>query len=66
MVTPWMAATLVSIASGQQAAPNAPTLRTDNSFLGIATYPLWEGTAPGALGTGDLDISTLTLFRRDL
>ena len=56
-------ATLVSTAWGQQAAPNAPTPRTDNSFLGIATFPLWEGGAPGALGTGDLDIPTLTLFR---
>lgn len=58
-----MTATLVSTASGQKAAPNAPTPRTDNSFLGIATYPLWEGGAPGALGTGDLDIPALTLFR---
>jgi acetyl esterase/lipase len=63
IATLWMTATLVSIASGQQAAPNAPTPRTDNSFLGIETYPLWEGGAPGALGTGDLDIPTLTLFR---
>lgn len=58
-----MTATLVSTASGQQAAPNAPTPRTDDSFPGIATYPLWDGGAPGALGTGDLDIPTLTVFR---
>lgn len=57
----WMAATLVSTASGQQTAP--PTPRANNSFLGIATYPLWEGRAPGALGTGDLDTPTLTMFR---
>ncbi|HSU59666.1 MAG TPA: hypothetical protein VLI55_10165, partial [Bryobacteraceae bacterium] len=63
IATFWITATLVSTAWGQQAAPNAPTPRTDNSFLGIATFPLWEGGAPGALGTGDLDIPTLTLFR---
>jgi acetyl esterase/lipase len=58
--TLWMVATLVSAASGQQAAL---TPQTDNTFLGIATYPLWEGGAPGALGTGDLDVPMLTVFR---
>ncbi len=56
----WMMATLVSSASGQQ---GAPIPLTDNSFLGIATYRLWEGDAPGALGTGDLDVPMLTVFR---
>jgi acetyl esterase/lipase len=60
IATLWTVASLVSTASGQQ---TAPTPRTDDSFLGIATYPLWEGGAPGALGTGDLDIPMLTLFR---
>src|SRR4051794_1879194 len=60
IATLWMVASLVSTASGQQ---TAPTPRTDDSLLGIATYPLWEGGAPGALGTGDLDIPMLTLFR---
>ena len=32
-------------------------------FLGIATLPLWEGRAPGALGDGPADVPTLTLFR---
>src|SRR4051794_10066728 len=59
IATLWMVASLVSTASGQQ---TAPTPRTDDSLLGIATYPLWEGGAPGALGTGDLDIPMLTLF----
>lgn len=63
IATLWMTATLVSTVWGQQPAPNAPIPQTDNSFLGIATYQLWEGGAPGALGTGDLDIPTLTLFR---
>ncbi len=58
-----MTAALVNIAAAQQGAPNAPMPRTENSFLGIATYPLWEGGAPGALGTGDLDIPMLTLLR---
>src|SRR5579863_4925768 len=60
IVTLWMVATLGGTAAGGQ---TAPTPRTDNSFLGIATYALWEGGAPGALGTGDLDFPTLTLFR---
>lgn len=51
-------AALTSLAVGQQ-----PTPSTENPFLGIATYPLWQGTAPGALGTADLDVPTLTLFR---
>ena len=60
IATLWIVATLVSTASGQQAAP-IPL--TDNSFLGIATYRLWEGGAPGALGTGDLDVPMLTVLR---
>jgi acetyl esterase/lipase len=55
-----MLGTLVSTAPAQQAAP---TPLTDNSFLGIATFPLWEGGAPGALGTSDLDVPMLTVFR---
>lgn len=34
-----------------------------DSFLGIATFPLWETAAPGALGTAVDDIPTLTMFR---
>lgn len=48
-------------------AANAQTTRTDlpapDNFLGIATYPLWEGDAPGALGKEQADVPTLTLFR---
>ena len=54
---------LVGLAGAQDAVPNAPTPRTENSFLDIATYPLWPGGAPGALGTGEGDIPMLTLFR---
>jgi acetyl esterase/lipase len=60
IATLWMIATLVSAASGQQPAL---TPQTDNTFLGITTYRLWEGGAPGALGTGDLDVPMLTVFR---
>lgn len=35
-------------------AANAQTTRADlpppDNFLGIATFPLWDGDAPGALG----------------
>lgn len=55
--------TLVGSASAQQSPANALRPRTENPFLDIATYPLWEGGAPGALGTGDLDTPMLTLFR---
>lgn len=55
-----MIAALVSAAFGQQ---SAPVPRADNNFLGITAYSLWEGGAPGALGTSDLDVPTLTLFR---
>ena len=32
-------------------------------FLDIATFPLWEGGAPGAAGSGEADVPTLTVFR---
>jgi acetyl esterase/lipase len=59
----WMAGTLIGIACAQENVPNGLTPQSENSFLGIATYPLWEGGAPGALGTGDLDTPMLTVFR---
>lgn len=37
--------------------------QSENSFLGVATYPLWQGGAPGALGTDDLDTPIITVFR---
>ena len=36
---------------------------TSDSFLGIATFPLWEGNAPGALGNAVDDVPTMTIFR---
>lgn len=37
--------------------------QAQDGFLGIATYRLWEGDAPGAMGNESSDIPTLTLFR---
>jgi acetyl esterase/lipase len=34
-----------------------------NPFLGLATYRLWDGDAPGARGSAEEDVPTLTLFR---
>ncbi len=47
------------LATGALAQPAG----AENRFLGIATYRLWEGDAPGALGKEDMDVPTLTLFR---
>ena len=39
------------------------TLGQSDSFLGIATFPLWEGGAPEALGNAADDVPTITIFR---
>lgn len=44
-------------AAAEEPQPNAP-----DPGLGIATVRLWDGEAPGALGTADADIPTLTTF----
>jgi acetyl esterase/lipase len=41
----------------------AATPRSEDAFLGIATYRLWDGDAPASHGTEDLDVPTLTVFR---
>ena len=51
---------LASAASAQTARAGLPA---PDNFLGIATIPLWEGDAPGALGNEPVDVPTLTLFR---
>jgi acetyl esterase/lipase len=53
---------LAGVASGQVPAPPAGMVSEDR-FLGIATFRLWDGGAPGAIGRADADIPTLTLFR---
>jgi acetyl esterase/lipase len=40
-----------------------PELPAPDSFLGIATLPLWETGAPEALGKTPADTPTLTIFR---
>src|SRR5919112_340522 len=48
-------------ASAQTIAPAVP--RASDAFMGMATYRLWEGDAPGAQGSDDADVPTLTVFR---
>src|SRR5690606_24251630 len=48
----------------QPPAPAAPgTPVSQDTFLGIATYRLWDGDAPGAKGSEPDDVPTLTLFQ---
>jgi acetyl esterase/lipase len=53
--------------AGTAAAQTTQTTRAElpapDNFLGIATFPLWEADAPGALGKALADIPTLTIFR---
>src|SRR5215203_3949605 len=53
---------LLSAASSAQTVTPF-SARPADSFLGIATYRLWEGDAPGARGAADADVPTLTQFR---
>jgi acetyl esterase/lipase len=48
-------------ASAQTVTPSGA--RPADPFLGVATYRLWEDDAPGARGTADADVPTLTMFR---
>lgn len=54
---------LMGAAFAQPAGTTCADLQARGAFLGIATYRLWKGDAPGALGEDDLDVPTLTLFR---
>jgi acetyl esterase/lipase len=47
----------------QTTALQPATPRTSDEFLGTATYRLWDGDAPGAQGSEDADVPTLTVFR---
>jgi acetyl esterase/lipase len=51
---------LLPAAAGAQTAGGS---RPPDPFLGVATFRLWEGDAPGARGTTDADVPTITLFR---
>ena len=48
-------------ASAQTVTPSGA--RPADPFLGVVTYRLWEVDAPGARGTADADVPTLTMFR---
>ena len=49
--------------SAAASAQTVTGMRPPDPFLGLATYRLWEGEAPGARGTADADVPTLTVFR---
>ena len=52
-----------AVVAAQTTAPAPATPRSSDAFLGTATYRLWEGEAPGAQGSEDADVPTLTVFR---
>jgi hypothetical protein len=52
-----------AVGSAQTGAPAPAMPRTSDAFLGTATYRLWDGDAPGAQGSEDADVPTLTVFR---
>jgi acetyl esterase/lipase len=55
---------LAAPAAAQPPQPSAPgTPQAQDTFLGVATYRLWDGDAPGATGAEPGDIPTLTLFQ---
>jgi acetyl esterase/lipase len=54
---------LLVLASASAAQTTRAELPASDSFLGITTFPLWDGDAPGALGKGLADVPTLTIFR---
>jgi acetyl esterase/lipase len=56
-ILPWLS----SAASAQTVTPTGT--RPADPFLGLATFRLWEGDAPGARGAADADVPTLTMFR---
>jgi acetyl esterase/lipase len=58
---------LMLVLAGDGGAQTPPPVNarpvSEDKFLGIATYRLWDGDAPGAVGNADLDVPTLTAFR---
>lgn len=56
---------LAAAATALGAQPVAPALPADALApdFGVATYRLWDGPAPGAIGQGAEDIPTVTVFR---
>ena len=59
-----LAVAVVSVAWIEAQGPAGTTEpRPRDAFLGVTTYRLWEGEAPGASGTGEADVPTITQFR---
>jgi acetyl esterase/lipase len=54
---------LAGAANAQTPQTTRAELPAPDSFLGIATFSLWDGDAPGAIGKALADIPTLTIFR---
>ena len=52
---------VLTVAANAQAT--CADLPAPDNFLGIATFPLWDGDAPGALGKEQADVPAITLFR---
>jgi acetyl esterase/lipase len=50
-------------AAAQTPAAGSGTPLAEDVFFGTATYRLWDGDAPGAVGKGDLDVPTVTMFK---
>lgn len=59
-----LTAALLSLgASGAQPADGPPPRKAFLPSMEVATFPLWDGGAPGALGVADGDVPTLTVFQ---
>ena len=63
MIVAGMMLVLAGNAGAQTAPPTSARPVSEDRFLGIAIYRLWDGDAPGAVGKADLDVPTLTVFR---
>jgi len=62
-MTTWLAFLFIAAGTATAQVAPPPAAAREDGFLGTAVYRLWEGDAPGAVGKGDLDVPTLTVFR---
>jgi acetyl esterase/lipase len=63
LVSSWLSALVALALLSPVALAQSADLKAQNTFLGISTFRLWEGAAPGALGASEADVPTLTIFR---
>ena len=54
---------LIPVSLAAQTAPAQPPARPNPLNAAPQEIPLWDGQAPGALGTEDADRPTLTIYR---